>query len=123
MEQYRVTIENYVEDSEEDEMKWWTLKFYSNDIMFGQFLLVVENIGEWRDNLSYDDRFQKLVSFIDNINNDINDTLYFRQTNGQIKIVFINNMITFHVSGEIYECEFTVYKNQNIMTVFNVMRN
>ena len=60
--------------------------------------------------------------FIDNVNNGINDVLNFRQINGEIKIVYNEPYVTFHISGEMYECEFTVVKNDALIYALNFIK-
>lgn len=123
MENYHITIENEI-DSDTDEMFdtmiWITLKFYKEDILIGKFTIVNDNID--CVTMKLPEQNEILNIFIDNVNNGINDVLNFRQINGEIKIVYNEPYVTFHISGEMYECEFTVVKNDALIYALNFIK-
>ena len=123
MDDYRITIENEI-DSDTDEMFntmiWITLKFYKDDILVGKFSIINDNIE--CTNMILQEQNIVLNTFIDNVTDGVDDTLNFRQINGEIKIVYKDPYVIFHISGEMYECEFTVVKNDELVYALNFIK-
>ena len=126
MDNYYISLhdDESMDIESDSDMRYIEMVFHdsTNHKTIGKFVIAEDNIGDWNDNMNNESKRQRLHTFIDNVDSNINDTLYFKQTNGEIKIDFKDTYMTFHISAELHECEFTVQKTEALMHVLKVIK-
>jgi len=124
-----VFVDNLDEDEDEEyessfeSLKNGRIEFYSdaNDTFLTRFELDLNMIGDFyeNNNLSDDTKKAMFKTFAENIQSDDNCEIKFKQTNGEILIKKIGDIVSFVVTGECYGCEFNVKLNMSVINVFN----
>lgn len=121
MENIRIIAFDYHDEEEDRPHLCLDIIFYLDEIKIGNFLFSSEMMGDFyvNNHLTNVEKRQIINTFYDSLNDGSDGIISFKQSNGEIKIEKIGEIVSFHVSGEMYECNINIKNCEEIKYLFH----